>query len=70
MGRQPDRAIGEIGLPIMQLHNNPVENGEYLIGAVGGGDGFAPRVDFGNAEGMLPEDVGADVVFGADHEDG
>ncbi len=54
----------------MRLDHDAVEDAEHLIGAVGGGDGFAPRADFCNAEGVLPQDVGADVVFGADHQDG
>jgi hypothetical protein len=66
--------LGELlnGSPVFLLNRQ----GQYqqgfaeFIGAVGHGEGFAPCTCFGNAEGVLSEDVRSDVVFGADDEGG
>ena len=49
-----------------ELDHDAVEDAHDFIGAVGHGEGLAPGSCFGNAEGVLPEDVRSDVVFGAD----
>ena len=53
-----------------KLDHNAVENAHDFIGAVGHREGFTPSACFGNAEGVLSEDVRSDVVFGADDEGG
>ena len=53
-----------------KLDHDAVENAHDFIGAVGHGEGFAPGACFGNAEGVLSEDVCSDVVFGTDDERG
>jgi len=52
------------------LDHDAVEDTHDFVGATGNRDGFAPHADFGNAEGMLTQDVRFDVVFGANHEQG
>ena len=51
-----------------KLDHDAVENAHDFIGTVGHGERFAPGTCFGNAEGVLSEDVRSDVVFGADDE--
>lgn len=52
------------------LDHDAVEDAQDFTRTVGHGDGFAPGTGFGNAEGMLAENMGFDVVFGADDEQG
>ncbi len=52
------------------LHHDPAENAHYFIGTVGYWNGFAPCSGFGKAEGVLAQDVGFDVVFGANDQCG
>ena len=53
-----------------ELDHDAVEDAHDFIRAVGHGERFALGTCFGNAEGVLSEDVCSDVVFGADDERG
>ena len=68
------RYAAPIELPLNEvsgkLDHDAVEDAHDFVGAVGHGKRFAPGACFGNAEGVLSEDVCSDVVFGADDEGG
>ena len=54
----------------MRLRHEAVEHAHDFARATGDWDQFAPGADFGNAKGMVPQNVCSNVVFGANHEHG
>lgn len=58
------------GEDVGRLQHDAIEDSHHLIGTVRHRNGFTPCACFGNAKGMLPENVRSHVVFSANHQQG
>lgn len=50
------------------LTHQPIEHTHHLVWAGGHWDGFAPCAHFGNPQGVMPENVGSNIVCCADRQ--